>query len=135
MTLLRGLLEGSTILLSRLHLLILKSWHWKQILEQEVEQDQGIELEVAVVGALERFLRDLDHDLRNVESLVCNEFSFHLLGGWRGMQRLLVASLWLFEWELVNSLARTALDEIARQGFENLMSLHANVCFAVLEDL
>lgn len=40
--------SGSSILLSCLDLLVLKAWHRQQVLEEEVQEDQCVELQVAV---------------------------------------------------------------------------------------
>ena len=53
----------SSVLLACLHLLILESGHGQQILEKEVQQDEGIELQVAILSLLKRFLCNLNYNL------------------------------------------------------------------------
>ena len=63
MAVLRRLLERPPILLLRLDLLVLEGRNREQVLEEEVEQDERVELQVAVIGALKGLLRHLNHDL------------------------------------------------------------------------
>ena len=132
------MLEGPPVLLPRLDLLVLEGRNWEQVLEEEVEEDERVELQVAVIGALKGLFRHLDHDLRDVEPLMRDELGFHLLGcrtvvlqGLRVSSRLLLVR---FERELVNGLARAALNEVAGQGFEDLVRLHPDIRLAVLQD-
>ena len=65
-----------------------------------------------------------------------DELGLHLFGlrtvveGLRVSSRLLVR----FGRELVNGLARAALDEVAGEGFEDLVRLHPDIRLAVLQD-
>lgn len=102
----------STVHLLRLDDLVLESWHRQKVLEEEVEEDQSVELQVAVVRLLKRLLCDLDDDLRDVKAFVRNKLSFHFLASVG--QQVLVAPSTPSRRELVDSLARTALHEVAR---------------------
>ena len=132
-----GLLESPSVLLLRLDLLVLEGRNREQVLEEEVEEDERIKLQVAVIGALERLLRNLDHDLRDVEPLMRDELGLHFLGlrtvveGLRVSSRLLLVR---FGRELVNGLARAALNKVAGESFEDLVRLHPDVRLAVLQD-
>ena len=126
------LLRSSPILLPGFDLLVLERGHGKQVLEEKVEEDQRIELEVAVVGLLEGLLGDLDHNLRDVETFVGNELSLHLFA--QAIWHLIMgggAALW----ELVDRLARAALDKVTGQRFQNLMCLHSHVGLSMLQEL
>jgi hypothetical protein len=65
-----------------LYLLVLEVGHRQDVLEEVIEQDEGIELEVGVVAvvALERLSHALDDQLGDVEAIVADQVHLHQLG-------------------------------------------------------
>lgn len=64
-----------------LDLLVLEVGHGQDVLEEVIEEDQGIELQVRVlaVGALEGLPDALDYQLRDVEAIVADQVHLHEL--------------------------------------------------------
>ena len=101
--------------------LILKSRDRQQVLKQKVQQNQRVELQVAISGALQRKFDNLDHNLANVEPLMRNKLSLDRV------------TLTIAAREFVNRLSRAELNEVLRQRLHDLVGFQSDLRFTAVD--